>query len=68
MVVHVRYDGKSVDLPFQNLDLGDLSTDQQVRQAVAHGLNEPVSKFTHYVVDRNTNTGDITLRPQAVFG
>jgi hypothetical protein len=68
MVVHVRYDGRSVDLPFHNLDLGDLSSDREVRTAVANRLNQPVRKFDHYTVDRNKRSGDITLRPQAIFG
>lgn len=68
MVVHVRYDGQSLDLPFQQLDLGDLSTDRDVRTAVANRLQQPARKFDNYVVDRNQATGHITLRPQAVFG
>lgn len=68
MVIHVRYDGHSVDLPFHQADLGDLSTDRDIRQAVAGRLNEECSKFNQHVIDRNTQTGNITLRPQAVFG
>ena len=68
MVVHVRYAGRSLDLPFHDLDLGDLSSDREVKQAVANRLNEPERKLDGYVVDRNKFTGDITLRPQAVFG
>ena len=68
MVVHVRYDGRSVDLPIHRLDVGNLSSDRDIRHAVAGELNEPVSKFNQLVIDRNPNTGDITLRPQAVFG
>ena len=68
MVVHVRFDGQSLDLPFHQLDLGDLSSDRDVRTAVANRLNQPARKFDHYVVDRNKRTGHVTLRPQAVFG
>ena len=68
MVVHVRYDGRSVDLPFQNLEVGDQSSDQRIRDAVAQRLNESANKFDGYIVDRNLETGDVTVRPQAVFG
>lgn len=68
MMVHIRYDGRSIDLPLQQLDLGDLSSDRQVRHAVANHLGQPTEKFANFVVDRNKTTGDITLRPQAVFG
>lgn len=68
MVVHVRYDGRSVDLPFQNFDLGNQSSDREIRQAVASRLNESSGKFDQYVIDRNQETGDVTVRPQAVFG
>ena len=68
MVVHVRFDGRSLDLPFREMDLGDLSSDRDVRLAVANRLSQPVEKFDRYVIDRNKRTGDVTLRPQAVFG
>ena len=68
MVVHVRYDGQSVDLPLRNMDLGTQSTDRDIRREVAKHLNEAPSRFDSHVVDRNVKTGDVTVRPQAVFG
>ena len=67
-MLHVRHDGGSHDVPLTELDLGDLSTDQQVREAAASHLGVPVAKLQNYAVDKNTETGDVTLRPQAVFG
>lgn len=64
--LHLRYDGNSIDMSLSELDLGDLSTDTEVRAAVAESQDVPVSKLAGYVVDRND--GDITLRPQATFG
>jgi len=66
--LHVRYEGQSVDLRMEDIDLGDLATEQQVKNAAANALNVPMAKFAAYTVDRNAETGDITLRPQAVFG
>ena len=68
MVVHVRYAGRSIDLPFHSQDLGDLSSDHEIKQAVASRLGEPTAKLSHYVIDRNRVTGDVTVRPQAIFG
>ncbi len=66
--VHIRYEGNSYDATFADLDVGDLSTDAEIRQAVARHLNAPASKLSNFAVDRNVSTGDITLRPQATFG
>lgn len=66
--LHIRYEGQSIDLPLSDADLGDLSEDSEVREAAARYLDVPVDKFNAFNVDRNKETGDMTLRPQAVFG
>ncbi len=66
--VHIRYEGNSYDVTFADIDVGDLSTDAEIRQAVARHLNAPASKLAGFAVDKNASTGDITLRPQATFG
>jgi hypothetical protein len=66
-VVHVRFEGRSLDITFGVLDIGDLSSDQDVRQALATHLNVRAIKFAPYVVERHRN-GNITVRPEAVFG
>lgn len=65
-MLHVRYEGQSADIELHEVDLGDLSTDTQVREAAARYFSVPVTKFNGFAVDRNA--GEITLRPQAVFG
>ncbi len=65
--LHVRYEGRSWDLPLADLDLGPLSADDEVRAAVAGYLDVPVYKLRVYVVERHTN-GNMTVRPEAVFG
>jgi hypothetical protein len=57
-VAHVRFEGTSRDITFGVLDVGDLSSDEDVRQALANTLNVPV---------RHAN-GNMTVRPKAVFG
>jgi hypothetical protein len=66
-VVHVRFEGQSWDIAFSVLDLGDLSSDQEVRQALANYFGIPLSNFAPYIVQRHAN-GNITIRPEAVFG
>jgi hypothetical protein len=65
--VHIRFEGRSLDILFSDLDIGQFSTDEQIKQALAGYLDVPVEKFRHYVIDRH-ETGNLTVRPQAVFG
>jgi len=66
-VVHVRFAGRSFDVPFSSLDLGDTSSDAQIKRSLAGHLEVVESRLNDYVVDRHTN-GNVTLRPEAVFG
>jgi len=66
--VHLRYEGNSWDWDMEDLDLGDLSSDRDVKTAVAAALDAPPGKLDNFTLDRNEETKDITLRPQAVFG
>ena len=66
-VVHVRYQGRSVDVLLADLDVGSFSDDQSIRRAVAEYLGLRHSQLAGYAVDRHPN-GNLTIRPQAVFG
>lgn len=66
--VHVMYNGESIDLEQSELDIGALSTDTEIRTAVAESLDVPVTKLSSFSIDKNEETGDVTLRPQASFG
>lgn len=66
--VHIRFNGTSHDTDFADLDLSEMSDDQTVRESVARYLDAPVNKLSNFVVDRNEETGDLTVRPQAIFG
>ena len=65
--LHVRYGGQSLSIAFTVLDIGDLSNDRQVRESLARYLEIPVNRLAPYVVQRHAN-GNITVRPEAVFG
>ena len=66
-VLHIRFDGRSFDIPLSDLDVGSMSSNEEVKRALAGYLNVPEAKFRDYTVDRH-DTGNLTVRPEAVFG
>ena len=66
-VLHIRFEGRSFDIPFNDLDIGLISSDLEIKRALGEFLNVNSAKFTHYVIDRH-ETGNMTVRPEAVFG
>jgi hypothetical protein len=66
-VVHVRFNGRSFDVPLTVLDVRVGSHDGDVKAALARHLEVHPSRLTDYVVDRHGN-GNLTVRPEAVFG
>jgi hypothetical protein len=66
-VLHVRFDGRSLDIPLHVLDIGPASADSEIKRALARHLDVSVEKLRDYVVDRH-QTGNLTVRPEAVFG
>jgi hypothetical protein len=65
--LHIRYAGRSNDVPLSILNLADHSTDAAVLDAVSMYFQIPSGKLAAYVVERYEN-GNITIRPEAVFG
>ncbi len=51
--VHIRFEGRSFDIPVADLDIGALSSDSQIKQALARYLDVAETKFRDYVVDRH---------------
>lgn len=66
-VVHIRFDGRSLDIPQGDLDVGAASSDNEIKRALARNLEVPEAKLRDYVIDRH-DTGNMTVRPEAVFG
>ena len=65
--LHIRFDGRSFDIPLADLDVGTMSNDGDIKRALAGYLSVPEVKFRDYTVDRH-ETGNLTVRPEAVFG
>ena len=66
-VVHIRFEGRSVDVPQGDLDVGTASSDNEIKRALARHLEVAEAKLRDYVIDRH-DTGNMTVRPEAVFG
>ncbi len=66
--IHVRLEGRSWDIPLNELDVGVLSTDNQIREAVAQNTGIPVAKFRGFDIERDNVTGEMTIFPSAIFG
>ena len=66
-VVHIRFEGRSLDIPQGDLDVGPASSDNEIRRALARHLEVADTRLRDYVVDRH-ETGNVTVRPEAVFG
>ena len=65
--VHARVDGRSYRLQASTLRLLPRADDVEVRQALARWLDLPMSHTSGLVVERHAN-GNLTVRPEAVFG
>ncbi len=66
-VAHVRFEGRSFDVPLDRLRLAGGAADADVRRAVARALEVPEGRLAGHVIDRHEN-GNLTVRPEAVFG
>lgn len=67
MTLHVRYEGRSFDVPFQTLGLHSTAGDAAVKKALARHLDIPANRLDGYVIDR-VPSGNLILRPEAVYG
>lgn len=66
-VIHVRVLGRSRDIALELLDIGTQSPDNAIREAIARFMEVSPDQLRATVVERHEN-GNLTLRPEAVFG
>ena len=66
-MVHIRFDGRSWDILCRDLDVSQMSSDDDVRRSLANYFDVGQGKFRAYVIERHQN-GNMTVRPEAVFG
>ncbi len=66
-VLHLRFEGRSRDVALDILAVGAESSDDSIRRAVAAFMDVGVQRLSGTVIERHEN-GNLTLRPEAVFG
>ncbi|RYG69827.1 hypothetical protein EON80_09085 [bacterium] len=65
--IHVRFEGRSQRLNSAQLGLAANAGDNDIKHAVATMLDVAPGQLKFHVVERHEN-GNITVRPEAVFG
>lgn len=65
--IHFMFDGRTSDIDLNDLDVGNGSTDGQIRQAVAEHQGIPLAKIQQWEVHR-LPTGHMNLSPPATWG
>jgi hypothetical protein len=65
-VVHVRFEGRSMELPLASLHLNPWCTNRQVKEAVAASLDRDAAALAGHVVERTDQA--IIVRPEAIYG
>lgn len=66
-VVHFRFDGRSMDVALSDLDVGIDSSDAAIKQALGRYFDLTPNRLGDHAIDRH-ETGNLTVRPAAVFG
>jgi hypothetical protein len=66
-VLHVRVQGRSRDIALDLLGIHAGADDETIRNSVAQFMELAPALLRHTVVERHEN-GNMTLRPEAVFG
>jgi len=62
----LRYEGRSEEVAYSQLDIPEDPTDQDVKTAVERHLDLNPGSLNDYEIDRYTT--ELVLRPQAKFG
>ncbi|MBL1176762.1 hypothetical protein [Pantanalinema sp. GBBB05] len=66
-MVHIRFEGRSLDIPETQLGITTGMNDVAVKEQVSKHLDTNVNRLSTYVVDRRPS-GDLIIRPEAVYG
>lgn len=66
-VLHVRVQGRSRDIALDLLGINSSSPDENIRSAVAAFMEIAPAMLGNTVIERHEN-GNLTVRPEAVFG
>jgi hypothetical protein len=67
IMVHVRFEGRSFDVAEARLGVTSGSTDVAIKERLGQHLDVAQDRLNEYVVDRRPS-GDVVIRPEAVYG
>ena len=66
-MVHIRFEGRSLDIPETQLGITTGTSDVAVKEQVSRHLDVNTNRLSTYVIDRRPS-GDLIIRPEAVYG
>ena len=66
-MVHVRFEGRSLDVAESQLGITNSMNDTAVKERLANHLEIHQNRLQDYVIDRRPS-GDLIIRPEAVYG
>ncbi|XGW00733.1 MAG: hypothetical protein ACAF41_34075 (plasmid) [Leptolyngbya sp. BL-A-14] len=66
-MVHIRFEGRSLDIPETQLRITTGMSDVAVKEQVSRHLDVNTDRLSTYVIDRRPS-GDLIVRPEAVYG
>jgi len=66
-VAHIRFRGLSRNVPLENLGVRAVDRDADIFRALARYLEVAEGELSGHVLERHAS-GNVTLRPEAVFG
>lgn len=67
MMIHLRFEGRSYDFAEKELAIRSPVSDQILKTHIAQHFDIGIDRLRAYVVDRRPS-GDIIVRPEAVYG
>ena len=66
-MIHIRYEGRSLNVKEQELNIHAGLNDQAIKERVARDFQVSADEMQFDVIDRTPN-GDLIVRPEAVYG
>lgn len=66
-MVHIRFEGRSYDIPETQLGVTAGMNDTAIKERLVQHFDVTRDRFQSYVVDRRPS-GDLIIRPEAVYG
>ncbi|MEP7218358.1 MAG: hypothetical protein ABI876_05555 [Bacteroidota bacterium] len=66
-MIHIRFEGRSYDLGERDAGIVAGMSDREIRDRVAVFLETEAKHLDFHVIDRRPS-GDIIIRPEAVYG